>query len=406
MLSLFPRTKTPLITLIILACSIVPARAERKNSYGASIDFMSGESNQAGQSNFSLESVKEGMKPFYSIYPSINLDSIGQHSTINLNYTFGAERFEMDPAFTTMSHTFNGSIGVQMGRRTRFRLSDTLNSAPEYSTIIALKGIVPSDQGFRFVFEPQLYKRSNISNNAGIGFDFDLTQKSFLTFSASGSFRNYDDAAKQSSLSDQYRIEGNLGFSHKQTARLTWSLKYNVWQNDYKNFPQTRSHAATFGLVHNIRPTLQLTLEAGPSFTEKQKAEKAYVNYIINASISKKFRSNSFFAGYSHYASDSTGLGSATESHQGTLGFSKSLSRNISLNFNSSAFKQMGRSGDTNNYWGVSGSAALSWQLGRHFVTTLGSSYMGYQGGNNYSNRRFYISFGYRSHGMRGREVS
>jgi hypothetical protein len=401
MLSLFHKTSISLsVLLLALILGTGSARAERKYSFGASIDFMAAMANQAGQGISNSQSVNKELRPSYSIYPSIDLVSQGMHSSFILNYNFAAERFQMNPVMTTTSHTFTESFEAQLGKRAKFRLTDTFNTAPDYSTINVLKGLIPTEQGFRFVFEPQQYKRSNISNNAGIGLDVTLTERSFLTFSSSGSFRRYENEAANSLLSNQSRIEGNFGFSHKQSKRLTWSIKYKVWQIDYENFSTTRSHSALLNLSHQVRPSVQLSLEAGPSYTERMAQTKSSVSYVINASITKIFRTETFSGGYSHLASDSTGLGSSTESHQGTLGFSQKLGRTTTINFQASAFKQMGGSNGASDYWGASGSLGLSQQLGRHWVASMGGSYMGYFGrtgaSNNYSSKRVYVSLGYR----------
>lgn len=325
------------------------------------------------------------MSEFYSVYPSVSLTSLGQHSTIFLNYNFVAERFQMDPHITTTSHAFTGRIEAQPSNTTHFRLSNTLNTAPDYSTINVLKGIAPMEGGFQYIYEPQLYKRSNISNSSNIGLDIDLTDKSFLTFSASGSFRNYEEEEERTSQSDQTRVEGNVGFSHKQSKRLTWSLKYKVWQNDYDNlYETTRSHSATFGISHELSPGWNLNLEAGPSFAEKTDD----LNYLINANISKQFQTNHFSVGYSHSASDSTGVGGTTESHHINLTFFQSLGRTTSLNFQASAFKQ-----SPYDYEGLYGSLALSQQLGRHWIASIGASYRAYD---LYTSKRFYASIGFR----------
>jgi hypothetical protein len=384
------------LPLLLLISS--PMFAERKYFIGTTLDFTAGASNQAGQSSLNLESLQQGVTPFYSVYPSVSFKSIGRHSNLDLNYIFSGERIQMTPGLTTIGHNVTASFSAQLGNRTHLRLSDTFNTMPDYSTVSVLKGLTVSPEGFRYVFEPQLYRSSNISDNGSIGFDVDLTTKSSLTFGASGSYRYYEHAVARSALSNQLRTEGSLGFAHKHSERTTWNLKYAVWQNDYQEFATVRSHSATLGLSKVLRPGLDLTLEAGPSYTEAWDNQKAAVGYLVSASISKRLRTNRFNAGYSHRSADSTGLGGATDSHQGTLGFSQSIGRTTSLGFQASAFRQNQGSTDAYNYWGVNGSISLSQQLGRYLVASLGSSYTTYVGGssNNYGTKRWYVSLGYR----------
>ena len=138
-----------------------------------------------------------------------------------------------------------------------------------------------------------------------------------------------------------------------------------------------------------------MTLEAGPAFIRDD-----YVSYAISANISKQFEANRFMAGYSHYPSDSTGLGGSTESHQGTLGFSRMIGRSWSINFQALAFRQSQRDTALYDYWGVDGSASLSRNLGEHWVISGGASYMTYLGQTggqyDYAYERYYGSIGFR----------
>lgn len=405
MSSLSHKEKTPRISLISVICGLfllltAPAQAERKYVLGTSIDFMGGVSNQVGQSGFNLSRLEQGIVPFYSVYPSANLSSVGHHSTIDLNYTFVAERFQMTAPLTSLSHTVTGNFTAQLGRITRLRISDTFNTAPDYSTINVLQGFTITPEGFQYVFEPQLYKRNNISNSGNASLEVDVGSKSFLTFAASGSYRHYDDTVSRSYFTDQTRIEGSLAYSRRTSKRQSWSVKYMVWQNNYEGYYDVRSHAATLGLSRELRPDLHLTLEAGPSYTENSESMKSYVGYFVSAGLSKQLEKNLFTGGYSHHSGDSTGLGTASDSDHGNLGFSRTIGRKGSINFQASAFRQSQRETDVYDYWGANASLALSRQIGNHWVASIGGSYMTYLGatGSYYNSayKRVYASIGFR----------
>jgi hypothetical protein len=377
---------------------VARARAERKYVLGTSVDFMGGVTNQAR--GLDLSRLGEGVFPFYSVYPSISLSSTGQRSTIDLDYTFTGEYFQTTPRLTTTSHAFTGSFTTQLSRTARLRLSDTFSTTPDYYTINVLKGFTFTPEGFQYVFEPQLYLRSQISNSANLGLDIDLNPKSTLTFTASGSYLHYEDAVFRSNFYNQMRIEGSLAFSRRMSGRQTLGINYRIWQNDYEDYDKVRSHAATLSLSRELSPDVHLALEAGPSFTEKTELMNSYVSCFASAQISKQLDKNLFSAGYSYRPGDSTGLGTVSDSHQGTLGFSRTLWRKGSINFQASAFTQSQRSTDVHDYWGAHGSLALSRQFGEHWVASVGGSYMTYLGqtGNyyNYADKRVYVSFGFR----------
>jgi len=357
---------------------------------------MGGVSNQGGQSSFNFERLEQGSVPFYGVYPSVSLTSTGRRSGFKLDYSFVADQYRMTPNMTNTSHAVTGSFNAQLGRTVRFRISDTFNTAPDYSTINVLKGFTITPEGFQYVFEPELYKRSNISNTGNVGVDVDLTSRSSLNFAASGSVRFYDEEVDSSYFSDQTRIEGSVAFTRKQTRRVAWNMKYSVRQNDYDEYASTRTHTGTLGLSAELAPTVNLTLSAGPAYVE----EDDYVGYDIAANIAKRFEKNLLTASYSHRTSDSTGLGSASESHQGMLGFSQMLGRYWSISFQASAFNQTQRDTDMYDYYGVRGSMSISRNLGEHWVLSGGGSYMTYlgrTGGQNDSTyKRVYGSIGFR----------
>ena len=166
--------------MIFLAANT--GHAERKYVLGTSVDFMGGASNDTG-GGFNLSTVEEGTAPFYGVYPSLNFSSVGQRSVLNINYSFVAEQFLMNETLTTTSHAVTGSFTSQLSRTVRLRLSDTFDTTPDYSTINVLQGFTLTPEGFQYVFEPQTYKHTSLSNTGSVGLDVDLSSKSFLTFS-------------------------------------------------------------------------------------------------------------------------------------------------------------------------------------------------------------------------------
>jgi hypothetical protein len=355
------------------------------------MDFTGGMSNQVGASGVSLEEAA----PFFGVYPSLNLRSVGQHSSLDLGYTFSAERFRMSSDnLTTTYHVATASFTAQLGSRTRFRLSDHFDTMPNYSTLNVMKGFIITPTGFQYAYEPQLYKTFSMSNSANIGFDVDLTSASFLSFEGSGSYRHYNDTVNNTNFSDQLRTEGSFAYNHKHSTRTTWSVKYAYWQNDYKDFATARTHSASLGVSRVLSPGWTLNLAAGPAYVQSHD----YTSYVVDATISKTSKTNRFDAGYAHDAGDSTGIGGASDSNQGRLGFMQSLGQTTTLSFQASAFRQNQRGTGAFDYWGASGSTALSQKLGKYFVASVGVSYTTTMsnGAENYTYKRAYVSIGYR----------
>jgi hypothetical protein len=369
--------------------------AERKTNFETTVDFMGGASNQAGTSGQSQKS----MSATSSLYPSMNIRSRGEHSELDLNYAFNVERYFSHPGTTNTSHSFTATVSSRPNKRFGLHFSDTFRSSSDSSMVNVLKGFSFTSTDFQYAFEPQLSKRSTVNNSASAGLDVNLGKQSYLTFGASGSYLNYSGDAASSVLSNQFRLEGNLSYSYRNGKRRTWSAKYSAYQNDLQNYGKTLSQAMTVVYAQELRPTLSLNLEAGPSYTGKTQTQKAYVAYNTSVNVSKLLHSNRFSFFYSHRSGDSTGYGSATDSHHGGLSFSRSLGQKSSINFSASTFTQT-----QDDYRGLQGSLSLSRSLGRYLSMNLGGSYQNNKGHTAASfsneNKRLFVSLRYSS-GMR-----
>ena len=387
-----------LVAVLLLTGTL---RAERKYVFGTNCDFVGGAGNQLGSSNLNLKPLNQGVIPSFSVYPSLSLESTGQHSTFDLNYTFLGERFQIDQPMTTTSHYFTISLTTQIGKRTHLRLANTFSSVPALSILNVLQGTTEIPGGFMYTFEPELYKRSSLNDVARAAIDIDLSKKSFLTLEGSGGYRNYEqDVAVPGYLYNQWRIEGDAAFSHRHSERSTWSLKYRMYQNETGDYPAVRTHSGTLGADLKVKPTVQLTLEGGPAYTEETAINSSYVGYYASLNLTKQLHENQLHLYYIHRPGDSTGLGTVTDSHHGGLAFLLALGRSMSLRFNASVYKQSQQSNQNFDYWGAQGAMALSKLIARHWIISIGCSYQNYEGQmtgmNNVGYGRVFLAFGYR----------
>jgi hypothetical protein len=366
--------------------------AERKTDFQTAVDLIGGAGNQAGSGGQSQKS----MSATQSLSPSLNLRSRGEHSELDLNYAFNVERYMRHPYITDTSHAFTATLSTRPNKRFSFHFSDTFRSASDSTMVNVLKGFSFTSTDFQYIFEPQLQKRSTLNNSATLGLDINLGKQSYLTFGASGSYLKYSGDALSSLLSNQIREEGNISYSYRHGKRQTWSVKYSAYRNEFQHIGKTLSQSMTFVFSQELRPTLLLNMEAGPSYTGKTQSQRAYVGYDTSVNVSKRLHSNQFSFFYSHRSGDSTGLGGTSDSHQGGLSFSRSLGCKASINFSASTFTQ-----SQDDYRGVQGSMSLSRSLGRHFSMSLGGNYQNNKGNvaNSFSNenKRFFASIGYRS---------
>lgn len=384
-----------------LICGVfaaTPLRADRIYTLGVDIDFAAGMSDHIAQGGFNLGSIERGLTPNFSIYPSIQFKSKGPYSLFDINYTFSVERFRSSVPITTTANILAGSFNTRIGSRTNFRISDTFNTSPEYSTLNVLKGINVTQEGFEYVYEPRVYRKNSFSNNGSIGLDINLTPKSQLHFTGSVGIRQYGETVVPDALSDQFRITGGMGYSYRTSDRQQWKIDYTFRRNEYDLYEPYHTHTTTLGFSRQLTKNASFNAAAGPSFSQNQGSADYYFSYYLTAGISWRLSDNFFNAGYTRSPSDSTGLGPSTNSHRGSLGFSRQLGRNVSLSLQASAFSQQQQQQltDIYNYWGVNGSGALSYSIGKHWSLTAGGSYMTYIGQSNSlynnTNRRFYGS--------------
>ena len=397
------------IRVLMLFAVIPAAHAERKYLLSFSSDVLTGGTNQIGTSSYFLGSVSKGLSPFYGAYPTVNLKSVGRRSTLDVTYTFTFDRYEMETVATTLGHNFRSEFNSQLSRTLRFRMNGTFTTTPQVSTVNVLTGISLNPLGdFNYIFEPQLLDNIYKHATAGIGLDLDLGKTSFLSFSASGGLTRYDADARASFglLSNQTRLEGSLSYNYRKSQHQTWGIKYTAYENFFRAYGNVRSHSASITYSRELSPSLHVNLAAGPSFTEKTRTQPEYFGYTASIDISKTIRTNLISLRYNHRSGDSTGYGGATDSHQAGIGFSRAIGKRVTLRVDAFASEQKQRVSSAFKQRSISGSAALSRAVGKHWQVSLGASYQDYPSESSVIfpypsypgrvNRRVYLSIGYR----------
>jgi hypothetical protein len=355
--------------------------AQRKNGFGIQIDVSGGASNQIGGGNYGAAQMQTGIAPYYAVYPTLRLNSAGANSQFDASYTFGWERFHGDSILTTMSHVATLNFSASLSKSVRLRLDDSFHNAPEYSTINLFKGITPTPEGFRYVFEPALQTSSIFSNYASAALDVDVGSASSLSFRGSSSYRHYEaDASLQGRLSDQLRVEGNFVYSRKLGTHHTWTIQYSAAANRYKDYGDTLTHHLGMGYSRDLSPSTRFALEAGPTYTQSLELQQNNTGYSASCTFSHSIRSNDFNLYYRQSSGESTGMGSASDISSAGFGFSRSFKRKISLNVNLSAYRGKGRMDNPYDSLGYSGVAALSFILNHHWTLSFGGSYRKIEG--------------------------
>jgi len=389
--------------LMLCAALLVPAagaRAERKFILGTQVDFVTGGSNQMGNSSLSFSQFQKSLAFYYGVYPSLDLKATGRHSQLDCSYSALGDRFNGDQKVTSVSHAANANFALQPGRRIRLKLNGSYSSAPDYAAYSVYKGLVLIPTGFQFLFEPALAQRNSQTIQGGGSLEFDLTSRSYLTFGLSSSYRSYaKNEVFLGRLSDQLRTEGSIGYSYKLSPHRNLSFRAIVAENTYKEFGNARTESATIAYSQQLSPAFAVSFEAGPSYVVSSKQSLNYLGYLVSANISHAVRTSRVSLYYSSRAGDSTGYGSISDTQSAGLSFALPLGKRLSANSSVSVLDSKGKMDNPYSYRGLSGALDLSYSLSERWFFSLGGSYRMNEGliSLNQEYKRIFVSMRYRA---------
>jgi hypothetical protein len=379
-------------TLVLVAVS---ARAERKYVIGAKVDNVAGGSSYAAVSGLSGGELPTGFSVFYSTYPTIELTSTGENSKLDLSYTFGVYRLRSSFDVGSESHGVTASYDTKLGRHWRFRLSDSFQYAPDFTTFNALRGILLTAQGFQFVYNPVTARRSSLNNQSSGELDYKLGSKSNLTFGFSHGLREYaDDPRFRGRLSDQSRIEGDVSYSRKVSRHGTWNVKYGFVRNEFKDFGSGNTHNVTLGYTLQVRPTVTLSFGAGPSYTVGLASLGDNVGYNASVGLTKSIHKNQLSLHYDRRSGDSSGLLALSNTHSVGLGVLRPITRRFNLTLDTAAYESRYLTEVAQKTRGVSGNLDLALALRRHWSVSGGAGYQKQEGSGSVDieNKRVYVA--------------
>jgi hypothetical protein len=351
---------------VILVALFVRAEtlwAERKNTLGTQLDFVSGMSNWTPVNGLNLGPFQT-VTPFYVVYSSIEMKSMGPHSALDLSYTFGLQRIKSELDVDSESHVLAASFDKTLSQKWKFKLKESFEMTPDFATFSALRGILFTPQGAQFLYYPIAVRRSSQINSASISVDYDFSPRSTLSFGLSHVSRDYEDNPQfRGLLSDQYRMQGNVSYTRKIDERTSWGLEYSASQLHFEDFDDARMHNISAVYSRQLRPTLKVRLAAGPSYVETLTSERNYPGYVASLSLEKSTRSNRLSLYYDRRTGESTGLGSISDTHNAGFGFSRLLGRRTTLALDASGFSTRHRLDNPADLRGATGSVTLGLPL-------------------------------------------
>lgn len=376
MLLLFPKARLPLLATLFLLSGLTLSAQERRYVVGTSIDLVGGATNNLSSTSIPVQQ-PQSLFFFYGAYPSINIESSNPRSVWNAGYGFGVNRMEGQSQLHSNSHSASLSLSSVLSPRWKIGLSDSFAVTNDVASFNAFRGVVPSLQDFRFLFDPVAIRTVSQTNRANGNAEYTMNDRSSLSFGAEHSLRNYDGTGLSGSLSDQQYSSGNVTYSRKTSMYETWTLEYTGSYFRFENFENSFSQRGDVGYSTQIRRDLALGLTVGASHVRTLRTQDTYVGYNTSATLQKTFQTSSLSLYYLQTAGDASGLGSISDTRTAGLSFGH-RGQTTSVSVNVSAFDTRARLDNTFSTKGVAGNATVGIRLTRMVSFQAGVMYQHY----------------------------
>jgi hypothetical protein len=375
MLSLFRRG----FVLCICLCVTLPLHAQqRKYVVGTTVDLVSGGTNNPTTTGISLGQTNQPVTSFYSLYPSINATSTGEHSLLNFSYTFGFNRTNSQPAVNSESHGLSVKFSSPLNAQWKISTSESFQLTSDTATFNALRGVTSTPEAPNFLFNPVATNSSSRSNNASIAASYAIDDKSTLSLTASNTRLNYGQTALAiGGLSNQQNVSGSVGYSRKTGTHESWSLTYADTYFTFVSFQNTLSQTATVGYSNQIGRDLMFQQTVGISQVKSLGSAGDYVGYNMSASLQKNINNKSFSVSYTQTSGQPSGLGAVSDNRR--LGFNLGrTSKRVNVFADASAFDSKGSLANTMNLRGIAATGSIGAPLTKTLSIQGGAQFQKY----------------------------
>jgi len=344
------------ISWVILVGLVGSLNAERVHTVSSKIDLVAS------------ADLQNDVSFAYGAYPSIELTSIGPRSSVGLSYSVG-DRLD--------SHTFRGELNTQLTRNLRLRLSESLAISSDLTTFNLFRGILFTPEGNFFDYETITVRRT-YRNSASATLEYALNPNSALSGGLGHFWRKFqeNEPLLTNRLSDENSFNGNLRYIQTISPRTRWDLDYSVFQYDFQEFENSRTHHVRVDLSHQISRTVSLSLGTGPSYTETRSGQAGFLGYKNGSvSISKSLEDSLLSLSYRRRSGTSTGVGSLADVWTLDLRFSRPLGRRTTMSSRVSFYDTQGRLDNPVDTRGITASLLFDFVLQENWVFVLGGSY-------------------------------
>lgn len=369
--------------LLCLFVAIPLFAQERRYTVGTTVDLVGGSTNYLN-GNLAQNQQNRPFFYFYGAYPSLNVVSTGAHSVVTGSYSLGLSRAASYSNLRSDSHSFSLRFSQTLSEHLKINIAEAFQVTDDASTFNAFRGVTPSPEDFRFIFNPVTARLTSRNNNTSFVTDYTLDDKSSISFTGSHSFLNYGNAQTLNFLSDQQRLSGGMTYNRKTSPYETWSVGYTVNYFDYANpgsanvsFQNSLSQVAHVGYSTRVGRDLNLQFSVGASQTQDLVSRQSYVGYNTSASFGRTIQNNSFSLFYNQTSGESIGLGSISNTRTAGISVNRAQ-KNLNIYLNASAFETVGTLANTLNARGVQGAATIGIPLSSRWAVQGGVQYQQY----------------------------
>ena len=326
-------------------------------------------------------------------YPSVGIISSTATSKFTLDYTFGFEQYQSTLDLRSESHRVSGQYEADLNAKWRLRLSDSYTRSPDFTSFLAFRGLTLTPQGILFDFAPVAVRRDGFQNNADLGFDWARSSHSSFSFDVRHSYRQYDDVPGFSSFSDGQTYGARAEFKHKTSARMAWTVGYDVNQFNFDDFEDARNQDVILGVEREVRPSVMVHLKAGPSYAEalpgravsnvivtgangaEREVSESFLGYNVDFGISQSTPSTTFGLFFRRDNGMTSGIGSVSTAHTLGVDFSRRLGRRLTAKLTTMGYDYTSRFDSPYDYRGITSTLQFEFVLTRYAALTLGGSY-------------------------------
>ena len=353
-----------------------PSHAERRYSLSGQLDLSGGATNSLRGSQSSGSFFGQNMDRYFSIAPSIDLETLGRRFDLGLGYGFSYNYYDQDQTLITRSHYVSGQLNSTLSENVRLTITNRFNTTPDYISYELARNLVVFSDGFGYAYTPVPSKQFFKTDDARARLDWNLGPRSFLSFIVGGNYRDYEEDEDSSFvLNDQYRLEGGLAFNRRRSSRTTWTMKYEAVKNIYQSYGSALTHNAMAGFSHQLKPSVLFTFEAGPSYVTASRSYRNYWGFAGNARLTKTMEITQVSLFALHRSGDSSGVGYITDTTRGGIGFTFRPVRNLNISLSASSYRMKQRHDFPLKLWGVDGGAQIALILSRYLRLGAGANY-------------------------------